>query len=522
MGRNSTPAKEKHMNTTPEMLRAKREKHEDKPAVFFYDRTMSYRELDEASTRVAAALSLMGVRKGEIVSMMMNNSPEFYAVFFGIQKAGAVAGPVNCWWQTGEVEYLLNDSGTRIFFMDGSYLYHLEALEGKTGMEELIVNEADTPASGAKTLHEILGSDEEGALSDDVIGASPAAILYTSGTTGKPKGALLTHSNLMFAGRAKSLAADLRSDDRAICVLPLFHGAGLLDLSMPCLYSGASIVLRENFSASEFWGCIEDYRVTGMYGVPTIYHILLQLDESKTVDASSLRFGVIGAAPTPIELINEFENRYGMRIIEGYGLTENSGGACLTPTEGARKIGSAGVPMESVEIRIFDEDDNELPSGEVGEIVIKSEGVMKEYWKKPEETAQTMRDGWLHSGDMGRFDEDGWLYIVDRKKEMVIRGGENIYPKELEDILYAHPKISEVAVIGVPDKKYGEEVMVCIVPQGDIELTSEEIIDFCKKNMASYKVPKYVRFLEYIPKNIIGKVVKKELKTQMLDEMTFE
>jgi long-chain acyl-CoA synthetase len=371
-------------------------------------------------------------------------------------------------------------------------------------------------------LDEILASGETAEVCDSITGDSPAAILYTSGTTGKPKGALLTHKNILFAGRAKARAADVASEDRAICVLPLFHGAGLLDLSMPCLYSGASIVLRKNFSASEFWGCVEEYKVTGMYGVPTIYHILLQLDESKTVDASSLRFGVIGAAPTPIELINEFESRYGMRIIEGYGLTESSGGACLTPTEGARKVGSAGVPMESVELKVFDEDDKEVSVGEVGEIVIRSEGVMKEYWNKPEETAHAMRSGWLHSGDMGRFDEDGWLYIVDRKKEMIIRGGENIYPKELEDVLYAHPKISEVAVIGVPDKKYGEEVMVCVVPQGDTQLTDEEIIEFCKKNMASYKVPRHVRFMDYIPKNIIGKVVKKELKQQMLDEMTFE
>lgn len=510
------------MKTSPEMLKINSEKYNDKPAVLFYDSTMSYRILDEASDRVAANLSLLGVKEGEIVSMMMNNSPEFYAVFFGIQKAGAVAGPVNCWWQTSEIEYLLNDSETRVFFVDGDHLHHMEKLEGKTGVEELITNEADTPPGEARKLSEMLSAAGDSSHSCSITADSPAAILYTSGTTGKPKGALLTHKNLIFAGRAKSLAADLVSEDRAICVLPLFHGAGLLDLSMPCLYSGASIVLRRNFSASEFWECVEKYDVTGMYGVPTIYHILLQLDESKTVDASSLRFGVIGAAPTPIELINEFESRYSMRIIEGYGLTENSGGACLTPTEGTRKVGSAGVPMDSVQIKIFDENDNELPAGEIGEIVIRGEGVMKEYWKKPEETDQTLRGGWLHSGDMGRFDEDGWLYIVDRKKEMIIRGGENIYPKELEDVLFAHPKILEVAVIGVPDQKYGEEIMVCAVPQSDMKLTAEEIMDFCRQNMASFKIPRYVKFMDYIPKNIIGKVVKKELKQQILDEISFE
>ncbi len=288
---------------------------------------------------------------------------------------------------------------------------------------------------------------------------------------------------------------------------------------MPCLHTGATVVLRRNFSASEFWECIEKYRVTGIYGVPTIYHILLQLDESKTVDASSLRFGVIGAAPTPIELINEFERRYDMKIIEGYGLTENSGGACLTPTEGVRKVGSAGVPFEGVEIRIFDESDGELPAGATGEIVVRSDGVMKEYWNKPEETARTLHGGWLHTGDMGRLDEDGYLYIVDRKKEMIIRGGENIYPKEIEDTLYTHPKISEVAVIGVPDAKYGEEVMACVVPQEGTDVTSEAVIEFCKQNMASYKVPRYVKFMDYIPKNVIGKVTKKELKKQVLEEM---
>lgn len=507
------------MKTTPEMLRANSERFGDKPAVLFYDRTVTFRDLDQASGRVAAALGRLGVEEGEIVSMMMNNSPEFYAVFFGIQKAGAVAGPINCWWQTGEVEYLLNDSGTKVFFVDGDYLHHVEALKGKTGVKRLIVNETDAPPAGAAKLIEILASAEEAPSSHRITPDSPCAILYTSGTTGQPKGALLTHKNLMFAGRAKSKAADLSSEDKALCVLPLFHGAGLLDLSMPCLYTGATVVLRKGFSATEFWGLIEQHQVTGIYGVPTIYHILLQLEESKTVDASSLRFGVIGAAPTPVELINEFEKRYGMKIIEGYGLTESSGGASLTPTEGSRKIGSAGVPMESVELKIFDDDDNELPAGEVGEIMLRSEGVMKEYWKKPEETARAMRGGWLHTGDMGRVDEDGWLFIVDRKKEMVIRGGENIYPKELEDVLYKHPKVSEVAVIGVPDEKYGEEVMACIVPGTEGELTEEEVIDFCKENMASYKIPKYVRFMDFIPKNIIGKVVKKELKKQILDEM---
>jgi long-chain acyl-CoA synthetase len=507
------------MKTTPEMLRTNGEKFGDKPAVIFYDRTVSYRDLDLASDRVAAALGRLGVKEGEIVSMLMNNSPEFYAVFFGIQKAGAVAGPVNCWWQTGEIEYLLNDSGAKVFFVDGDYLHHVEALEGKTSVERLIVNETDTPPGGATKLLEILASAEEAPPTRALTPDSPCAILYTSGTTGKPKGALLTHKNLMFAGKAKSKAADLMDSDKALCVLPLFHGAGLLDLSLPCFYSGATVVLRKNFSASEFWGLIEEHQVTGIYGVPTIYHILVEIEEAKTVDASSLRFGVIGAAPTPVELINEFEGRYNMKIIEGYGLTESCGGACLTPTEGERKIGSAGVPMEGVEMKIFDEDDGEMKAGEVGEIVLRSDGVMKEYWNKPEETTATFRGGWLHTGDMGRFDEDGWLYIVDRKKEMVIRGGENIYPKELEDVLYAHPKISEVAVIGVPDDKYGEEVMACIVPRSEGDLAEDEIITFCKENMASYKIPRYVKFLDYIPKNIIGKVVKKELKQQMLEQM---
>jgi len=507
------------MKSTPEMLRANAERFGDKPAVLFYDRTVSYRDLNEASDRVAAALSRMGVKEGEIVSMMMNNSPEFYAVFFGIQKVGAVAGPVNCWWQTSEVEYLLNDSGTRVLFVDGDYLNHVEALEGKTGVEKLIVNEAETAPEGAAKLMEMLAAAGAEPPMREPGSESSAAILYTSGTTGKPKGTLLVHKNLMFAGRAKSKAADVRPEDKALCVLPLFHGAGLLDLSMPCLYAGATIVLRKNFSATEFWGLIEEHRVTGIYGVPTIYHILLQLEESKTVDASSLRFAVIGAAPTPIELINEFEGRYNMRVIEGYGLTENSGGGCLTPTEGERRVGSAGVAMESVEMKIFDDDDNELAPGDVGEIVIRSDGVMKEYWRNPEETASALRGGWLHTGDMGRMDEDGWLYIVDRKKEMVIRGGENIYPKELEDVLYTHPKISEVAVIGVPDKKYGEEIMACIVPQSGADLTEEEVIGFCKENMAGYKIPRYVKFLDHIPKNIIGKVTKKDLKQQMLEEM---
>ncbi|HOG06629.1 MAG: long-chain fatty acid--CoA ligase [Syntrophales bacterium] len=499
-----------------DMVETQAHRYGDRIAIRYYERDITYRELDEGSNRVANGLLKLGVRKGERVCILMDNSPEFYEAYFGIIKIGAIAGPVNCWWQTGEIQYLLNDSGAVALFCDHVYRGHVDKiLDGTPALKHVIEREA--------TDDRFLKFEDLRALAADLtpVGIDlddVATIVYTSGTTGNPKGVLLTHRNILTNSWQASLLANIDENDVIMCFLPLFHVNGLVITGTSPLSKGSQIILRRNFSASEFWECVAKYRVSIFSGVPTVYQILLNTPGFEGVDVSSLRYGVCGAAPMPVEAIRKFEETFNMIIIEGYGLTEGTAGATANPIDGVRKIGSIGIPFAESEIRLFDEQDREVSQGEVGEICIKGDHVMKGYFNKPEETAQTLRGGWLHTGDMAYKDEEGYLFIVDRKKEMIIRGGENIYPKELEGIIYRHPQVMEVAVVGSPDPIYGEEVMACLVLHPGQALTEEAFKDWCRANMASYKVPKYVDIRTALPKNILGKILKKELKSALKAE----
>jgi long-chain acyl-CoA synthetase len=282
---------------------------------------------------------------------------------------------------------------------------------------------------------------------------------------------------------------------------------------------GVTIVLRTGFSASEFWEVVEQYGVTFWSAVPAVYNILLQIPETaEGRDLSSVKFGICGAAPMPVDTFRKFEETFGIKIIEGYGLTEGTVASAINPVAGKRKIGSIGKPLPGQEIKILDDDGNELPPGDVGELCVGGGNVMKGYLRKPEANAETLRDGWLRTGDMAYMDDEGYFFIVDRKKEMIIRGGENIYPKEIDNLLFSHPKILEAAVVGVPDEIMGEEVKAYIVVKPGETMTDEDVRQFCKKNLASFKVPRYVEFIDELPKNIIGKTLKKHLKKQHQSE----
>ncbi len=342
-----------------------------------------------------------------------------------------------------------------------------------------------------------------------------AFIFYTSGTTGNPKGVLLTHYNSLHA--IASLEEGLRQErgqEVALIFLPIFH----VNAMFSCIAGfngGVKVVLRQGFSASEFWEVVERYRVTFWSAVPAVYNILLQTPETaEGRDLSSVKFGICGAAPMPIETFRRFEETFGIKIIEGYGLTEGTVASSINPVDGTRKIGSIGKPLPGQEMKIRDDDGAELPQGEVGELCVYGGNVMKGYLRKPEANAETLRDGWLRTGDMAYMDEDGYFFIVDRKKEMIIRGGENIYPKEIDNVLYSHPKILEAAVVGVPDEIMGEEAKAYVVLKPKETMTEEEVRKFCKENLASFKVPRYVEFIDELPKNIIGKTLKKHLKKQ--------
>ena len=483
----------------------------DLPFMFYYDRTITYGEFGRQVDRLAHGLSALGFKAGDFIHVLVENSPETLISYFAIQKIGAVAGPINGWWKAGEVEYLLNDSKGRGLIVESQYLPILDEILDRLPHLETVIETGDAPRASHVSLEKLIaaGGDEPlECTSDDTEGAY---IFYTSGTTGNPKGVLLSHRNVLADIRSLQDALKLEEGLRILIFLPLFHVNAMIT-SVSTLDSGGTVVLRKKFSAGEFWEVVEKYRVNFWSAVPAVYRILLSDPGADRCDRSSLLFGICGAAPMPEETFREFEQAFGIPIVEGYGLTEGTCVSTINPRDGVRKTGSVGVACPGQEVLIFDEEGNELPAGEPGEIVVRGDNVMMGYYNRAQETAQALAGGVLHTGDVGYKDEDGYVFIVDRIKDMVIRGGENIYPKEIDNLLATHPKIAEAASVGVPDRIMGEEVKAFIVPS-DPSLTEEEVKRFCKENLAGFKVPRYVELLEEdFPRNPVGKVLKKVLK----------
>jgi long-chain acyl-CoA synthetase len=456
---------------------------------------------------------------------MIGNNPQFFYVALGAHKIGAIAGPISCWWQSKEVEFLVNDSKPIVLIMDAEYAPIVSTIKDSIPSVKNIVINAASPMD-LDYPHACLSDlirDHAGELvhDDPPSGDDVASVMYTSGTTGMPKGVMLTHKGIVEGARLKTALAPIEPGDRALCVLPLFHSGGLNDLAFPCIFRAMTIVLRRNFSASEFWECVERYRVNAFYIVPTMWNILLKAPESQRVDTSSLRFGISGAAPIPPEQLEECEKRFHIPVLEGYGSTENSGGITANAFEHSKR-GSVGKALPGLDVRIFDEQHAALPSGEIGEIVVKGDTVMKGYLHAPESTAASIKDGWLYTGDVGYLDDEGFLFIVDRKKDLIIRGGVNVYPKELEHAISSYPAVDQVAVIPEPHEKYGQVAKACVVVKRGQALIEGELRAFCEERMAPYKVPEAFVFRARLPTNAIGKVVKKDLIRELAEEATAE
>ena len=495
------------------MFEARTKEFDDATYLVFNEENISFREFDLRVNRFANALLGMGIGKGDIVCVYANNSPDALAAYFGIAKTGAVGGPINCWWQPPEIKYLLNDSEAVAAVVESCYISNIEEIRPECSHLKTIIELGDDPKPEYLSFQKLLEENPE--MPPDVpIGPEDEAfIFYTSGTTGNPKGVLLTHYNSLHA--VASLDQGLgqeRGAEVALIFLPIFHVNAMFSC-IAGINNGVEIALRQGFSASEFWEIVERYRVTFWSAVPAIYNILLQMPENaEGRDLSSVKFGICGAAPMPIETFKKFEETFGIKIIEGYGLTEGTVASAINPVDGKRKIGSIGKPLPGQQIKILDDDGAELPAGEVGELCVGGGNVMKGYLRKPEANAETLRGGWLRTGDMAYMDDEGYFFIVDRKKEMIIRGGENIYPKEIDNLLFSHPKILEAAVVGVDDEIMGEEVKAFVVTKPGETMTENDVRAFCKENLASFKVPRYVEFIDELPKNIIGKTMKKQLK----------
>ena len=487
-------------------------------------REFSYLEFDVAVNRTAAVLRALGVGHGDKVAILTTNVPEFLFGFFGAMKLGAVAAPINNLLKAAEMQFIMAHSEARVLLTTRRFLDLVTPIRSALpDLQEVVVMGASEDVPGALNFTQLLAAAPAIAPAAMVDPDDEAVILYTSGTTGKPKGVLITHANLIADARDVSTWHRLGEADRTICVLPLFHVNGEVLSTMTPLYSGGSVVLPERFSASRFWPVVARYRPNWFSAAPTVLTILLNTPVDRTaLDVSCLRFCLCGTAPLPVELHKRFEETFGIMVLEGYGLTETTcrstfnphppeGAGTLGQSDGYRKLGSVGLPIGN-EVKVCDDADHEVPPRVVGEVVVRGENVMKGYYRDAQATAEAMRSGWLHTGDLGYKDEGDYLYITDRKKDMIIRGGENIYPREVDEVLYEHSKVHQAAAVGVPDSKYGEEVTAFIVLKEGETASEEEILSFCRARLADYKCPKVVRFLDDIPKGPTGKLLRRKLR----------
>jgi long-chain acyl-CoA synthetase len=466
---------------------------------------LTYAELDDRSARLATLLGEKGLQQGDRVGVMLPNVLEFPISYYGVLRAGGVVVPMNVLLKRREIAFYLEDSGAKLLLAWHGFAE--EARDGAAGAgAELIEVE---PESFAELLGdhgptvELVETDEE----------DTAVILYTSGTTGKPKGAELTHFNLARnSDIASRTTCEIGEGDVVLGALPLFHSFGQTVSMNASLRVGATLTLLPKFDPGEALEIMQRDQVTHFYGVPTMYGALLHHPERESYDTSALRTCITGGASMPVEVLRGFEEAFECEVLEGYGLSETSPVASSNHPGRPRKPGSIGTPLEEVEMKVVDEDDNEVAQGEVGEIVIRGHNVMKGYWQKPEATAETMRGGWFHSGDMARVDEEGYFFIVDRKKDLIIRGGYNVYPREVEEVLYEHPKVREAAVLGVPHDEWGEEIGAAIVLHEGEEMAPEEASEYVKERIAAYKYPRIVWFLDDLPKGPTGKILKREIE----------
>jgi long-chain acyl-CoA synthetase len=481
------------------------ERTPDAPAIRLGELGLSYGELDDRSTRLATLLGEKGLEPGDRVGVMLPNVPEFPVAYYGVLRAGCVVVPMNVLLKRREIAFYLEDSGAKLLLAWHGFLE--EARDGAVDAGAELVGVE--PASFAATLAELEPTPSLVETAED----DTAVILYTSGTTGKPKGAELTHLNLFRNADVSSrTTSEISQGDVVLGALPLFHSFGQTVSMNASLKVGACLTLVPRFDPGEALATMQRDGVTHFYGVPTMYGALLHHPERESFDTSALRICITGGASMPVEVLRGFEDAFGAKVMEGYGLSETSPVACSNHPDRERKAGSIGTPIEGVEMQVVDEDDNPVAQGEVGEIVIRGHNIMKGYWQRPDATTEAMRGGWFHSGDMARTDEDGYFYIVDRKKDLIIRGGYNVYPREVEEVLYEHPKIREAAVVGVPHDEWGEEIGAAVVLHEGEELAPEEVGAYVKERIAAYKYPRVVWFIDELPKGPTGKILKREIE----------
>jgi long-chain acyl-CoA synthetase len=473
-------------------------------SLVFEGRELTNVDQQRAANRVANALRRLGIGPDDRVVVMLPNGPEVLQSYAAITRLGAVVVPVVFLLGPAEVSHILTHSGAKLLVTSPELAWKAE---GWTGTTVLVGGEG----AGALSWDAIVGAEPDTFQMVDRRPGDLAVILYTAGTTGQPKGVALSHANLVSNARSAASLYELDRTQWSLAVLPLSHSYGLTLMNAGHILGTRAVLLRW-FNPELVLETIQRHRIQQMAGVPTMFVYLLNFPEADRFDTSSMKLWGSGAAPLPVEIVEPFEAKFGGRLLEGYGLTEASPVVSAHRYSGERRLGSVGQPIPGVEVAILDDHDRPLPAGEVGEVCVRGPNVMLGYYRLPAETAETVRNGWLHTGDMGRLDADGFLYIVERKKDLIIRGGFNVYPREVEDVLYAHPAVAETAVVGVPDPLMGEDVLAFVVPKSGATTTADALIAFCQERLAKYKCPKQVRFVDTLPKSPIGKILRKELR----------
>ncbi len=507
----------------PDMLRETAEQYPDQYALSFYGRKMTYKELRGAAAAFAGALQKNGIKKGDRVAIMLPNCPQYVISYYGILSAGGIVTQINPMLVERELEYILNDSGTETIVVLDALYPKVKNIQANTGVKTVIAVSLQPSGQEIAADFTFEGFLKKLASPFQPVRMEPehdvAVLQYTGGTTGRSKGAMLTHRNIY--GNILQSYEFFKEDiaigqEKYLTVIPLFHVFGMTSCMNLSIYTASESIMLPRFEIEEVLTTIKQEEPTIFPGVPTMYVGITNHPHAELYGINSIRVCNSGSAPMPVELLKEFERKTGSKILEGYGLSETSPITHCNPPFAERKAGSVGIGLPSTEYKIVDlgQGTREVPAGQLGEVIIKGPQVMKGYWNMPEETAHTLRNGWLHTGDIGRMDEDGYLCIVDRKKDLIIASGYNIYPREVEEVIYEHPAVQEAVVIGVPDPYRGETVKAVIVLKEGKTASEEEIRQYCRDHMAAYKVPSVVEFRGELPKTAVGKILRRALRDE--------
>ena len=503
------------MNNIANFLTNTAARRPDHPAIRFEGLSLTYGEMNKRVNALANGLTRLGLRPGDLCVSMMPNSLAWPLKYYALAKLGAIVVPVNFLYRRREIEHIFRDSGARAFVGHSDYLEEVMPVLDSLQDVDIRIAEGKNLPRGFTPLEEV--SDDSGDFSTyETKPDDPWVVMYTSGTTGTPKGAVLTHKNLMSDAAAIAAVRHVEPEDVVLSVLPLFHCYGQTHSLNISVYLGLTMLTWARFEAEEVLKAIEEERSTILYAVPTMVNRLVELAAESPPKRSGLRFCISGGASLPVEVLHRFEKAFNSTIYESYGLTECAPTCVENPFGRPTRPGSIGLPIPPFKARIVDEHDKDVPVGEVGELIVSGSAVMKEYLNQPEATAETLRGGWLHTGDLARMDEDGYIYIVDRKKELIIRGGYNVYPREIEEVFYTHPDVSEAAVLGIPHPDLGEEVAAAVVLRPGSRIIADDLRQFVKERVAPYKYPRVIKLLDELPKTTTGKIYKRGLSPEDL------